>query len=61
MICIECSKPYTEWDRSYMDDVGMPKYYTETKTREYTERFPLCGPYCSLLYSEKLKGKTNAN
>ena len=55
MNCINCQKVYTDWDKNYLDEAGMPKYYTETKTKEYIERLPLCGPYCSLEYWEKKK------
>jgi hypothetical protein len=54
MNCINCKKPFAEWDKSYIDNtVGMPKYFTEIKSKEHIERLALCGPYCSLEYWEK--------
>ena len=61
MICIECSQHISVWDKSYLDDNGTPKYYTETKTKDYIDRFPLCGPYCSLKHFQKTTGKNNEN
>jgi hypothetical protein len=59
MNCINCQKVYTEWDRSYLDDTGMPKYYTEIKGKGFIERLPLCGPYCSLEYWKKKQNNAN--
>lgn len=61
ILCIHCTKPITEWEFSYLDEVGMPKYYIETKTKQHVERYPLCGPQCSLEYQEKIKGNKNEN
>lgn len=61
MICGECQKDISLWDKSYLDESGTPKYYHETKTKEYFERLPLCGPECSLILYQKKAGKYNAN
>ena len=61
MICIECNKNISEWDRSYLDEHGIPKYYTETKAKNYIERLPLCSPHCSLIYMQKKAGNRNEN
>jgi hypothetical protein len=57
MICIECNKPISKWDISYLDESGNPKYYTETKAKNYIERLPLCGPECSLIRFQKNNGQ----
>jgi len=59
MICTECQKPIDLWDRAYLDDAGIPKYYTETKGTGFIERLPLCGPYCSLEYWKKKQNNAN--
>ena len=53
MICTECQKPIYLWDKSYLDESGSPKYYSETKGKGFIERLPLCGPECSLEYWKK--------
>lgn len=61
MRCIICQRSITEWDPAYLADDHTPKYYTETKGKGYIDRFPLCGPQCSLVHYQKQKSQDHAN